>query len=289
MISGTLKREGGMGMRNWSLVGDILLTAAQPVAAEDWAREVGGWDVGRTGDTCVMTMEYEGEGSTELTLIIRNDAADTYLFVSNYRWSAKADERYELKYYLGERVYTLPSVGIEDGAIRKGFATMASADFLSEFAKASGLTIARGDVLVDDLSLDGSAAALGVLERCRRELARDLEQQRRDREALAHIPVDPFAPTAPTRPIGTTGPRDPAPIGAWRNLIGGDYARWPRQPRSPECGSSCSCRRSCPGRRRQDRRHRPRYRRSCPNRDQARGRYSRMIDWPERIPTLQGS
>lgn len=177
--------------RHFAIVALGFATSA-PVAAADWAREVAGWDVGRSGDTCAMVMEYEGEGATRLTLLIREDAAKTYLAVTNYRWSAKAGEEYELKYHLGEWVYTLPSIGIEQDIIRKGFLTFASADFLADFAKSSGLSITRGDALVDDLSLSGSAAALGVLDRCRRELARDLDEQRRDRERLEHIPPDPF-------------------------------------------------------------------------------------------------
>ena len=176
----------------------LALAAASPLAAADWSREVAGWDVGRSGDTCAMVMEYEGEGSTRLGLVIKDDAAKTYLAVTNFRWSTKENEAYELKFHLGKWVYTMPSIGIAQDLIRRGFLTRAGKDFVADFAKASALTITRDETLVDDLSLEGSGAALVVLERCRRELARDLEHQRRDRERLEHIPVDPFA-SKPTK------------------------------------------------------------------------------------------
>lgn len=201
----------------------LALLSAESALAEDWAREVGGWTVGRSGDRCIMTMDYEGEGATRLTLVIEEDASKTYLVVNNFRWSAKKDELYELQYHLGDWVYTLPSVGVELDIIRKGFLTMVGREFLADFAKASGLGITRENTMVDDLSLDGSAAGLGVLERCRTELARDLDQQRRDRERLAHIPADPFASAAAPRNNDAMGPRGPTPIGSLAGRIGENY------------------------------------------------------------------
>ncbi|MBT2133944.1 hypothetical protein KK137_06320 [Croceibacterium sp. LX-88] len=142
-----------------------------------------------------MFDDYEGEGSTEVVLMIKDNPASTVLMITNSNWSAKDGERYELKYYLGDWVYTLESLGIEQTSFRKGFGTVVNAKFLGDMAKASGLTIMRGEALIDDLSLDGSGAALAVLERCRRELAADVEQERKDRERLEHIPLDPFAET----------------------------------------------------------------------------------------------
>jgi TonB family protein len=217
--------KGASQMKHWIFTAGLALSTliVAPAAADDWARDVDGWDVGRDGDSCVMFEEYEGEGSTQLTLVISDDVSRTALMVTNYRWSAKKGERYELKYHLGEWVYTSPSLGIEQDSIRKGFGTMVSSEFLADFAKADGLEITNGDAVVDDLSLKGSAAALAVLERCRRELARDLEQQRRDREKLAHIPVDPFASTTPPQAAGMAGPRDPVPMGTWHSRVGANY------------------------------------------------------------------
>jgi hypothetical protein len=170
-----------------------------------------------------MTMEYEGEGSTRLSLVIEEDTPNTYLAINNYRWSTEEGELYDLRYHLGEWVYTLPSVGTKADVIRKGFVTMVNAEFLGDLAKASGLEITREDVVVDDLSLSGSAAGLAVLERCRTELARDLEQQRRDRERLAHIPADPFASATPTPVANPAAPQGPVPIGDLSSRVLDNY------------------------------------------------------------------
>lgn len=170
----------------------LAILSGVDAQAADWGQEVGGWSVGRTGDKCVMTMEFEGEGATQLTLLIADDADNTYLSVDNYRWSAKKDQEYELAFSLGEWVYTKKAIGLSSLS-RPGFITMVNAEFLADFAKASGLRITMGEVLVDNLSLTGSAAGLAVLTRCRTQLARDLAEQRRERERLAHIPADPFA------------------------------------------------------------------------------------------------
>jgi TonB family protein len=198
---------------------------AAPSRAADWGQEVGGWSVGRLGDSCIMTMEYEGEGSTRLSIAIQDIASETYLSLSNFNWSTKSGEFYELQYHVGDWTYTLPSIGSEANSIRKGFVTKVSGDFLAELAKARGLTITRGEALVDDLSLAGSAAGLRVLERCRTELARDLEQQRRDRERLAHIPADPFASVAPSieAALGPTQAREPMPVNNWLNQVAESY------------------------------------------------------------------
>ena len=179
----------------------VVATLAVPVSAGDWVRDVNGWSVGRSSNTCIMLEEYEGEGSTNFALVIRDPAQNTYVMVTNYRWSDEDDRQYELRYQLGEWVHTLPSYGIEQDIIRKGFVTVVGHEFLSDFAKADDIEIFNGATLVDDLSLDGSAAALDVLERCRTELSRDIEEERRNRERLQHIPVDPFAPdAAPVEP-----------------------------------------------------------------------------------------
>lgn len=184
----------------------MILTG--PAHAEDWAREVGGWTVGRSGDFCAMGKEYAGEGSTELTLLITDDAEKTYLRVDNYAWSATTDQTYSLRYELSDWAYTMPAIGTNPRRGRKGFMSMVSSDFLADFAKASGLQIMKEDLLVDSLNLNGSAAGLSILQRCRTELARDLQQQRRERERLAHIPVDPFASSVGATPsVSARGPR----------------------------------------------------------------------------------
>lgn len=177
-----------------------LLAASLTSAANaaDWAREIGGWNVGRTEDMCMMVKEFEGSGATEVTLFSDGNGSEVYLTIDNYNWSAKKDEAYRLKHSLGDWDYTLPSVGTAEssGYGRKGFIAKLRDDYLADFAKSSSLTIMLGDVLVDDLNLSGSGAALSALRACAAELAREAAKAERDRKRLEHIPTDPFAEAA---------------------------------------------------------------------------------------------
>lgn len=207
--------------RGFSMGVACLLCAGigTPANAQDWAVDVAGWTVGRVGNDCIMTMEYGGPGATEVSLLVpEQDASATMISVTNYGWSTDPEAEYPLRFYLGEWVYTQNTHGSRAGA-RRGFLTSVTPDFLRDFAGSSTLLIMRDDVVVDDLSLAGTAAATARFERCRTELSRDLERARIERERIAHIPADPFAPppVAPVPPIMTGtphllfGPRDYPP------------------------------------------------------------------------------
>lgn len=108
-----------------ALLSMLALTAAvmaAPSWAADWTEQTGGWVIGRSGDSCVMHIEYEGEGTTELSLLIEGDASRTALIVGNQRWSTEAGKEYELRFYLGEWVYTKVAYGGQSST-RNGFST----------------------------------------------------------------------------------------------------------------------------------------------------------------------
>lgn len=193
---------------------------AVPALAEDWARDVSGWSIGRSGDLCGMMNDYEGQGETRLALIIENDPGTTLIVVTNSEWSAEKGQPYRLRYVMGDKVHTVTSVGTEVNAFRKGFATVVGPAFLTDFAKATGLRISMDDLLVDSLNLGGSAAALNVFERCRSELTRDLDQRRRERERLSHIPLDPFGAPPGSLPVRTATPENQ---GRWAARIQENY------------------------------------------------------------------
>lgn len=67
---------------------------------------------------------------------------------------------------------------------------------LRQLANAENRSLMAWRVLVDDLSLKGSGAAVVVLKTCMAELARDAAKAERDRKRLEHIPVDLFAEAA---------------------------------------------------------------------------------------------
>lgn len=179
------------------MVKKVLLWAALIIGSPSLAREwgsAGGWDITEVdAETCVMAMEFDGEGSTLLGLLLKVDGRVS-LVVSNHNWSSKRGEAYHLVYVLKGTTYSGgKSVGTQVG-IRNGFATVFEPDFAQAFAASTFLTIRSKDgVLIDDLSLAGSAAGLAQVRRCVAHLKAAAATEAREKARFAHIPKDPFA------------------------------------------------------------------------------------------------
>lgn len=145
-----------------------------------------------------MSMEYEGEGETTLILLLSADG-DVFLALTNSNWSTKEGESYELSYILNGTVYGGgKSIGTRL-SYRPGFMTAMEPDFLTHFAAGRSLHIYRGETRVDQLSLSGSAAGIGVLRRCVASVKARLDAEAREKARFAHIPKDPFG-TPPAAP-----------------------------------------------------------------------------------------
>lgn len=192
----------GMNTANKLLIGLLvaaIATATSPVQAAGFAGgDYGGWTVAKIDEACGMTMEYEGAGSTRLSIFERYDGR-RFAIVDNDLWSAKEGEAFAIKAELGEWVYTLPAEGSTPTGGRRGLLFLVSDDFLRDFAASSGLTLRRGQTLIDDLSLKGSAAGVGALKRCLEDLKQERAAAERERSRLSHIPGDPFAPAPSER------------------------------------------------------------------------------------------
>ena len=138
-------------------------------------------------------MEYEGDGATNLLLSLDIEGANS-LMVDNYNWSTKDDEEYDIDYYLTAGVYDKHASRGYEHKGRHGFVTYFEAKFLTYFAASKSLDIRRGDVVVDELSLSGSGAAIAEMRRCVGLLKAKADAEAREKAKWAHIPKDPFAP-----------------------------------------------------------------------------------------------
>jgi TonB family protein len=199
-----------MGRRSIALKA-VLATLALPGAtaeARSWPR-AGGWDIAETDGGCGMGSEFEGSGETHLMVLLDADG-DTFVVLTNSGWSTKEGEDYELTYILNGSSY---SGGITKGTkieYRPGFLTKMGDGFLNDFAAGSSFRIYRGETLVDQLSLSGSAAGVAMLRRCTASVKARLAAEARERARLAHIPADPFAApraSAPAAPPAFAQPR----------------------------------------------------------------------------------
>lgn len=181
--------------------GRLLLAAlaatclAANAHARQWPR-VGSWQITEANESCAASLQYGGKGSTELVIFVPFTRNYTALGLSNYGWSSKEDERYKLEFVVDNDSY----VGNVRGVLH-GFYAQFEPDFIDHLAKAKGITIYRGDVVVDSLSLAGSAAAIAMAKRCAEAMAAAHAVSDMERARLAHIADDPFAePPAPPPP-----------------------------------------------------------------------------------------
>lgn len=207
--------KGANLLKRTIIITALTIAGQLPAHAKDWPT-TGGWDIGETDNGCGMSMEYEGEGDTRVIFLKRTDGG-AGMAVDNYGWSAKPDQKYELTFWLDREAYTGPAMGTASSG-RKGFVATFGADFARDFARASSFRIYLGDTLVDHLSLDGTAAALAVVDRCVAGVARRLAAEAREKAKLAHIPKDPFA----SAPVTPGAAQNASPRGASRSWVTDD-------------------------------------------------------------------
>jgi hypothetical protein len=183
-------------------LGSVLLCAPSAQSAEfGWASK-DGWVVVDGADYCGMTREYEGAGSTSLALMSHIDGAVT-VSLSNANWSTHDGEKLELVFQFDrKRYWTVNAVGLRLDGARGGFFADVDREFLADVAAASDLRVYRKETktLVDQLDLTGSRASGSKLAACRVQLSARLSAEAREKERLAHIPVDPFASAGKSAP-----------------------------------------------------------------------------------------
>lgn len=168
------------------------LTIPSLASARDWPRTAG-WEIVDGDDYCALTSEFEGKGDTELSVAKYLDG-HAMVIVTNFQWSAKKDQQYDLDFVLGDKAFGGgASIGVSESYGRKGFASRFPADFIPAFAAASGFKIYMGDMLVDSVNLSGSAAALQTVERCLQAKRAVQAAAERERRRFSHIADDPFA------------------------------------------------------------------------------------------------
>jgi hypothetical protein len=174
-----------------------LFGGAYASAQEYSMRDVGGWTVVASKDKkgCFLSRTYAGPGETTLLLGLDIDGSN-HLSVLNDNWSIKPDDRLELNFRLSNGGYSKhPVVGMASEE-KKGFVTSFETKFISYFATSKALHISRDDVPVEQLSLDGSGAAVAELQNCVGVFKTKTAAGGREERRSDDIPRDPFAPDA---------------------------------------------------------------------------------------------
>lgn len=172
--------------------------ASVPASAQTYpARDVDGWTVAasKDGRGCFVTRSYAGSGDTTLLFGLDIDG-ENHLSVLNANWSIKPREAWKLTFKLSKGGYPdHPVVGMAaDG--KRGFVTNFDAKFPDHFASSKALHIYRGTVPVEQLTLEGSGAAIAEMRRCVGIQAATPAPDTRGKGRSSRIPKDPFAPDA---------------------------------------------------------------------------------------------
>lgn len=207
-------------------------TSSVPAHAKTW-QSPGGWEIIDGDDNCAIFREYEGKGETRLLVILFADGTSAAT-LSNTGWSASKNETYELAWDVNGMTYTGASVGVGDSySTRKGFAGKFGGDFVDHIAAGTSLHVYRGDIVVDQLQLDGSGAAVAIAKRCLQTVRANIAAVEREKQRFAHIPDDPFAGGATKEEAAKQADDSPRPLGsplAWITIA--DYpARAMREER----------------------------------------------------------
>ena len=200
----------------------ILIAAATmasmssvPAYSKMW-QSPGGWEIHDDDDNCAVFRQYEGKGATNL-LVILFAAGGSAASLTNTAWSSSKDEEYELSWEVNGNVYRGSAFGLgEKFEERKGFGGKFGDEFVDDIARGSSLDIYRGDIVVDQLRLDGSGSAIAIAKRCLQTVRANITAAEREKQRFEHIPDDPFAGEAtkeeaakqandPPRPLGSPG------------------------------------------------------------------------------------
>lgn len=177
-----------------------LLASAHASAQEYPARDVDGWTVAASKDKegCFLTRTYEGAGETTLLLGLDVDGSN-HLSVLNANWSIKPKDRWKLTFRLSNGGYSNQSVVGMASQGKQGFVTNFEAKFPAYFAASKALHIYRDKVPVEQLSLDGSGAAVAELRHCVEIFSAKTTTRAPEKGRSGQIPKDPFAPDAEPR------------------------------------------------------------------------------------------
>lgn len=186
----------------WGIILAPLMMCAvatpSPGYARDWP-DAGGWVITEVENGCGVFQEFEGKGDTQLLVVVNLDGTAAAM-MTNTGWSAIKDGKYELSWHLNGSTYKGTAIGTgESYASRKGFIGLFGVDFVDDFARGSSLRVFRDDVTVDNLSLNGTAAAVAMAKRCLAHLQSVRNAEERERKRFAHIADDPFADTATSK------------------------------------------------------------------------------------------
>jgi len=190
------------------IVAATVAILPQAVHAAEIVGRRGDWEIFRDSKSCGMTRSYEGAGATEM-MLIRYAGGNIRVMITNMGWSAKQGALYDISYVVNGASYGgAKAVGTAERD-RKGFVSTFVGRFADDFAQGSLLQVLLAGKEIERLPLNGSGAALSLIDQCLVRVRADLATAEREQAKRADLPKDPFASSPePRRPTPRIkGPR----------------------------------------------------------------------------------
>jgi periplasmic protein TonB len=140
----------------------VLTLAPLQSQARDWGT-VSGWFVSSAGETCGMFAQNPNASGTEIVILKRLDGT-LFVQVKNAKWLRTGGV---VTYQVDNTAYDGP---FSVSAIDKGYIATFGEGFERDLQGGTTLTVKRDAVVLDQIALTGSAAALGTVRNCLAEL-----------------------------------------------------------------------------------------------------------------------
>lgn len=180
-----------------------------PIIARDWPN-IKGWEVHEIDNTsCITINEFEGKGNSKIAILKYINGDSVFLF-DNENWSIEKDKQYFITFEIDKSAFIPEKFALGYGdIINRGIAIEINKHIFEALFKGSSINIIywpgitqndkypdndkEDPLLIDSLSLFGSGAAIGQLERCLDHIRNVSEADRREKQKFDHLPNNPFA------------------------------------------------------------------------------------------------
>lgn len=153
----------------------------------------GDWELLKDDNTCLLTMSFEGPGSTKVSFVtLREDVMEKKVgfFIDNQNWSVKNSDTVTERLTFdadGDQYWNDHPVTHEHG-----LGMMMTEDMLGDFKDTKSVTIKLGDRVIDRLNFSDFYIGYIQFASCTSAMRAPIEEATRKKKLYDSLPVDPF-------------------------------------------------------------------------------------------------
>lgn len=180
-------------MKKAALIAAAWAVCSPAMAQQHW-QGADNFEIVELEGGCAVTAEYEAEGRSDTRFFLSHRPDEVSFALTSLDWTKPAGPiEVTIEFLPNGESYEGRAAPLTLESFYNGFVVKFDASVLNDFAAANSVRVMRGDVIVDHLSLSGSAATTATLRRCTAAAAAKEAARQRERERFSNIPKDPFA------------------------------------------------------------------------------------------------